>query len=436
MSQLLLTSRWFNIPEHVKKIQVQNDLRDSFVNRTALNFCIAAGRRSYKTERFIKRSAVSTAICNQGLTLLMGAPTRQQAKDILWEDIKALSNPIFVKGISETELKISYRSGSFLQVIGLKEFRRKQGSLTHGVFVTEYQDCDPGVYTHTFQPMLNDTGGFWLVEGRPLGKNHLYDAFLKGQERKDGWLSFHWTSELVLSPEQIHRAKVEITELDYRREYLADFETLGARPYYAYSERNHFVKQYDPRQPLIVACDFNATEKPMSWNLGFEEISGSEELTFWFKTFSMQFTNTKEMCEVMEKWLIEKYFTLPQRMNFYGDYAGTHNTSNSSLTDWQIIEDYFRNKTKVKTFLKPCLSVRNSIGATNARLKNALNQYRMFIDPVECKPLKDDWIRVGWKENGVQIDERDPLRSHAGRACDYYVDYKFPNYNLNETKVI
>lgn len=436
MSELLLTDRWFQIPEHVQKLQVQNDLRDAFLERKALNFCVAAGRRSFKTERFIKRTAVAEAICTKGESLLLGAPTRQQAKDIFWEDIKRISHPIFIKRISETELKIYYHGGSSLQVIGLKEFRRKQGSLTHGVFVSEYQDCDPAVYTHTFQPMLNDTNGFWFTEGRPLGKNHHFDNFVKGKEKKDGWLSFHWTSEVVLSAEQILRAKTEMTELDYRREYLADFDTLSGRPYYCYSERNHAVEPYDPRKPLIVACDFNATEKPMSWNVGFEKIIGVEEVTFWIKTFSIQFTNTRAMCEVLELWLIKKYGAMPTQMHFYGDYAGTQKRSNSQLTDWQIIEDYFRNKTNAKTFIKPCLSVRNSIGATNARLKNALNQYRMFIDPIECEPLKLDWIRGGWKSNGVELDESDPLRLHCSRGVDYFSDYKYPNYNIGGTKII
>jgi len=413
LSEILLTDRWFTIPEHVQKLEVQNELRDSFLNREALNFCVAAGRRSFKTERFIKRQAVYIAIHWKG-SYLLGAPTRQQAKDIFWEDLKALSHPIFVARISETELKITYKNGNSLQLIGLKEFRRKQGSLTHGVFVTEYQDCDPAVYTHTFQPMLNDTGGFWFTEGRPLGKNHHFDNFIKGKEKKDGWRSFHWTSEVVLSAEQIQRAKAEITDLDYRREYLADFDTLSGKPYYCYSERNHAVEPYDVRKyPLIVACDFNATEKPMSWNVGFEKIIGVESVTFWIKTFSLQFTNTYAMCEVLDRWIIQKYGSFPFEMHFYGDYAGTQKRSNSQLTDWQIIEDYFRNKSNIKTFIKPCLSIRDSIGATNARLKNALNQYRMFIDPVECDALKQDWIRIGWKENGVELEDDDDLRGHA-----------------------
>lgn len=432
--EILKTERWFDLPDKVLKHPTQTALKNAFVERKHLNYALAAGRRSFKTERFLKRLFVYLACVNEKQKYLLGAPTHDQAKDIFWADIKALSHPIFVKSINETKCRIIYRSGSELEIIGLKEFRRKQGTFAHGVGVTEYQDCEPGVYTQTFQPMLNDTGGFWFVEGRPLGKNHFYDDYVKGQEKRNGWISFHWTSETVLSEEQIIRAKAELTDLDYRREYLADFETLGARPYYAYSEKNHFVKSYDIRKPLIIMCDFNATEKPMSWALAFEEIIGIEEVTYIFKTFSMSFTNTLAMCEVVERWLKEKYIALPLQMNFYGDYAGTQTKSNSSLTDWQIIEDYFRNKTNIRTFLKPCLSIRDSVGATNARLENALHQHRLFIDPEGCRELKLDWIKIGWKENGVELDDKDPKRTHLARAVDYYCDYRFPNYNLGGTK--
>jgi len=437
MSNLLLTDRWFILPDTALHHDVQTRFMNVFNKREVLNYNIVAGRRSYKTERMLKRLFVYLSITEKKKIYYLGAPTRMQAKDLFWTDIKDLIHPIFIKNISESELKIWLKSDTILQIIGLHEFRRKQGGFADGVGVTEYQECNPSVYSHTFQPMLNDRNGFWIEEGRPHGKNHLYDNYLKGQRKENKWDSFHWTSETVLSEEQIIRAKGELSLIDYRREYLADFETGASKPYYAYSEKNHYAKQYDPRNKnLIVACDFNATIKPMSWILGFEEVIGIEEMVYWFKDFSIQFTNTKAMCEVIERWLLEKYQFLPKEMHFYGDYAGTKSTSNSSLSDWQIIEDYFRNKTITRTFLKPCLSIRDSVSSTNARLENALRQHRMFIDPINCEHLKLDWIKADWKENGVQLDESDPLRNHCNRAVDYYSDYKYPYYNIKQSKVI
>ncbi|MCL5460175.1 hypothetical protein M3M33_16170, partial [Loigolactobacillus coryniformis] len=81
----------------------------------------------------------------------------------------------------------------------------------------------------------NDVGGWVIKEGRPLGKNHLYDDYLKGLEFKNGHASYFWTSEDILNEYQIDRAKSSLGEIDYKREYLASFETGGNPPYYAYN---------------------------------------------------------------------------------------------------------------------------------------------------------------------------------------------------------
>ena len=38
----------------------------------------------------------------------------------------------------------------------------------------------PEVFNQSIEPMINDVGGWVIKEGRPLGKNHLYDDYLKG----------------------------------------------------------------------------------------------------------------------------------------------------------------------------------------------------------------------------------------------------------------
>lgn len=115
----------------------------------------------------------------------------------------------------------------------------------------------------------------------------------------------------------------------------------------------------------------------------------------------------------------------PKKIIFYGDYAGKKHTSNSSYNDWEIIENYFRNKTKIEKRIKPCLSIRDSIGATNAQLCNSKGEIRQFVDPENCAELIKDWEYCAWKDNGRELDERDPLRTHLCRAVDYYNEYEY-----------
>lgn len=427
---LVLTDRWFEIPEVAQQHGTQNKLKNDLTEKRYRSYSIAAGRRSFKTERFCKRYAVMESVKNKNWEIHLGAPTRIQAKEILWEDVKKLIPPYLMKRRpSESELKIELINGSKIHIIGLQEFKRVHGGRSNLAIATEYQDCDPAVYSESFQPMLNDTGGIWIEEGRPFGKNHFFDDYMRGINNEEGWGSYHWKSSDILSEGQIRQAQQDLALKDYQREYDASFETEFGAPYYSYSNLNNRPVTFSSNLNLIIACDFNATEKPMSWVIGQEQnISGKDEM-YWGKVLSYQYTNTETMCDVTVDWLKE-YFgdnTKSLSINFYGDYAGTHKSSNSSVSDWEIITKKFSNEVKsVQKFLKPCLSIRDSIASTNAQLCNTTGIRSQFVDYENCKPLVQDWAKCQWKENNRELQDKDPLRGHACRAVDYYNDYENP----------
>jgi len=135
----LLTPRWFEINAKALNHPVQTQLKQDLFNRAYENYVIAAGRRSFKTERFAKRFSVRESIGSDNQFFYLGAPTLQQAKEIFWEDIKKLSPAFLIHRINESDKKITYKNGSVLRVIGLKEFKRVQGQLMHGIVISEYQ---------------------------------------------------------------------------------------------------------------------------------------------------------------------------------------------------------------------------------------------------------------------------------------------------------
>jgi len=418
MNANLWSSRWFPIPQHVKNHPEQMRLRAS----TKQFKVIAAGRRSFKTERFLKREFVYTAVTESNMNIMLGAPTRPQAKLIFWQDIIDLSPKWSIEGRpNKTELSIEYKSGSKLHVVGLKEYQRVEGVLWHKVGITEYQHVDAKFFSQTLQPILNDTGGSGTLEGRPLGKNHFFDDFLRVKAEPERWDSFTWKSSDILTPEQIRSAKSDLAIEDYEREYDASFETGGQRVYYAYSSANNRKHEYNEDLPLIVACDFNATEKPMSWTVG----QRTGNITNWMKSLSYKYTNTATMCERLDEHL-KTLTNYPNIIIFYGDYAGRKKTSNSSYSDWDLIEKYFGSKSNIEKRIKPTLSVRDRNAATNAQLCNANNERRMFVDFDNCKPLIKDWEYVQRKENGIDLDDSNAELTHNSDSVDYYSDFEFP----------
>lgn len=423
---IILTKRWFPLPEKALNHPVQKSIKTA----TQQFKVIAAGRRSFKTERFVKRRFVQKSIMLPNKLYFIGAPTRQQAKLIFWEDIKALTPSWALNHKSESELFIEYHNKTRLYIMGLEEFRRIEGSRWDGCALTEYQECSPEIFSKTLQPILNDTGGEAIIEGRPIGHNQLFDEFNRSKTEPERWASFTWKSEDILTPQQIINAKTDLALRDYQREYEASFETEGQSVYHSFSQHNIFDHPYAWKmdQPIIVACDFNAGEKPMSWNVG-QQI-GSE--VFWGKTLAHQFTNTVTMCTILWDFL-QTLPSTPHTTIFYGDYSGTKDTSNSTRSDWEIIESFFRNKvTHWEKRIKPCRSIRDRNAATNGLLCNANNLRRMYAQKSECLPLIKDWEQVQRRENGIDLDESNPLRTHASDAVDYFSHIEHPAYGTAE----
>ena len=58
---------------------------------------------------------------------MAAAPTHQQARDIFWEDMKALVPVQFVRAVRESDLTIHLVNGSHIRVAGLDKPQRVEG---------------------------------------------------------------------------------------------------------------------------------------------------------------------------------------------------------------------------------------------------------------------------------------------------------------------
>ena len=420
----MITSRWFDLPDHVRNHTEMSRLKFDLLNKTHWHYTIVAGRRSFKTERFAKRYIVSEAINNDNHNYFATAPTRLQAKDIFWKDLKELVPVYLIKSISETELRITLTNGTFIKVAGMEAYKRIEGTPAHGIIFSEYQETDPEGY-YALQPMVIDTKGWVIKEGRPIGKNHFYDDYMRGLSNEAGYGSYHWISADVLTPEQIELAKRDLSKEDFAREYEASFDTKNSNAYYSYSELNNNTDYLlNPALPIIVTCDFNATVKPMSWVVGQRVNKEGIDMTFWLKTFSFQYTNTETMCDIVIEYLQQYKSNNKLHLIFYGDYAGRQVKSNSSFSDWEIIRNKFRNFCTYEEKVRPCLSIRDSIASTNAQLCNSFDLRRQFVNPKECKPLIEDWTKCEYKDNSRELKDNNDLLGHLCRAIDYYNFYE------------
>jgi len=356
------------------------------------------------------------------------APTREMAKEIHWEYLKKRVKELHWKvKINESSLSIRrLMNGSQLVLKTADNPDRLRGRGLDLIIIDEFRDMKSDVWDKVLRPTLTDKQGSAIFTSTPNGHDTLFDLYKK-QETESNWKSWHYRTieSPFISADEIEQARKDLDERTFLQEYEASFDTGGNSPYYSYNYLNNNSEfRITNRLPLIVACDFNATEKPMSWVMGQRLIIGTQDITYWLKSFAYPFTNTETMCGIL--WDYLQKIDRPKEIIFYGDYAGKQVKSNSSQTDWQIIEKYFSNKFTFSKKIRPCLSIRDSIGSTNAQLCNTLGERRQFINPEECKPLLTDWLKCEWKENGKELSEKNVLLGHSCRAVDYYNYYEHP----------
>lgn len=430
----LLTRRWTPMRPH----HIQQALRVS----KARFKVVPAGRRSGKTE-IAKREAVKDAIrqvvhwgdwrCG------FGAPTRAQAKDIYWDDLKKLVPPWMLYGEpSESELKINLITGGLLQVVGMDKPERIEGRPWNRFVLDEYGNMKSEAWTHHVRPGLSDRqGDAWLI-GVPEGRNHYYKLWKKALADVTGlWAGFTWHSADILPKEEVDQAREDLDELVFKQEYEGSFINFEGLAYYNWDERLHAASalHYDPRGVLAFCFDFNVEpgiaaviqEQPHP-RLASRLVTGIIG-EVWIPRSS----TTPLVCNK----LLTDWGNHEGPVVCYGDATGgSRGTAKVKGSDWDIIKAALypvfgeRLQFKVPRSNPP---ERTRVNAVNTRLKNAKGQVHLLVDPVKAPHVITDFEGTRTVKGGSgEIDKKaDKTLTHMTDGVGYYVVEEHP---IHKTK--
>ena len=195
------------------------------------------------------------------------APTRDDARDIMWGMIQKICEPLVVdKNEARLEIKIRNNCGGTSDIIlyGWEAVQeRKKGVGVKNDFivldeVSKYRNFQEG-WQEVLRPTLTDTKGGALFISTPNGFNHFYDLSELEKTDKD-YKSFHFTSydNPYLPIEELHKAKIELSEDRFAQEYLADFRKTEGLVYKDFSRQKHLFDKLPAVQFIetIAGCDF------------------------------------------------------------------------------------------------------------------------------------------------------------------------------------
>jgi phage terminase large subunit-like protein len=153
------------------------------------------------------------------------APTQQQARDIMWQQLLELAHPV-ISGSHVNNMQIKLVNGSTISLKGADRPETMRGVALKFLVLDEYADIKPQVFEQILRPALADLKGKAIFIGTPKGRNHFYDIYKQGQKEEKDWKSWHFTSldNPLLDPEEIEVAKNSMSSFAFRQEFMASFE--------------------------------------------------------------------------------------------------------------------------------------------------------------------------------------------------------------------
>ncbi len=436
-----LPERFYPLIRHREQIRL--------IRSTARFKVVPAGRRSGKTER-AKRWLIQSCLNPRYLSKFPEpryaacAPTRDQAKQIWWQDIKDLSPKIFVQRFYDGELRVRFHNGAEIHIIGLDRPERIEGRPWDGVVLDEFANMKPQAWSANVRPALSDRNGWaWLI-GVPEGRNHYYDMYRAAQADQSGeWSAFTWPSSDILPIDEIASAKRDLDDLTFQQEYQASFVNFHGRAYYNFSDNNVARLKYDPQMPLAFCFDFNVAPGVASVIQEQMLPNGQYGTGVIDEVYIPQNSNTVAVC----RKLMQLYGNHDPQIVCYGDSTGgSGGSAQINGSDWDLIRKFIREHYRIKLSNTPLTwdkvesrekirfrlprhnpRERVRLNAINARIKSSEGVIRFMVDP-KCIHTIRDFEGVRLLEGGSgEIDKKHDLRlTHLTDAIGYYVNMEFP----------
>jgi len=221
----------------------------------------------------------------------------------------------------------------------------------------------------------------------------------------------------------------------YRQEVLGEYlDIYGGNAYYAFSEDNLREVRYERDLGLCWALDFNVDPmcsvicqieefRDLSWDRATNRVLRVVD------EIVLANSNTEAAVEeFIRRTSNLKGFPWPIPLTIYGDASGSSRTTKTGRTDYQVIQDMFKNNHQYRINMRQNTAnpaVRDRVNTMNNMLKSVSDQRNVLIDP-KCRELIKDLRQVRWHRDAAgnptgDLDKSDAQRTHVSDALSYLV---------------
>lgn len=216
---------------------------------------INAGRRWGKST-LVAWEMFAIAVSNENARIPYYAPTRDDARDIMWKTLKDICEPLIIGEPNESRLEINIKNkfgGTSLIVLygweAVQERGKGVGVKNNHIFfdeVSKYKNFKFG-WEEILRPTLIDLQGGATFISTPNGFNHFYDLTLLDGRDPD-YKYFHFTSldNPHLRPEELEKMREEMTEDRFAQEIMGEFRKREGLVYKDFRREFHVINELPP----------------------------------------------------------------------------------------------------------------------------------------------------------------------------------------------
>ncbi len=228
-----------------------------------------------KTFAVLQELVKQAVSCDTNGLFIYIAPTKTQAKNVAWSDLKKILSPIPNLKIREDELSVTFPdTGAIMRLEGADDPDRLRGIHPRFVVLDEVGQMKRDTWYEVILPSIQRHMGQVIFIGTPKGNNlfkELYDLALEIGDPETWYTDYQDVySAGYYPPTQIKEIRKAMPTAKFEQEYLLHWDAVFTGAYYAdqLSDTAGGIiadVPYNPMYPVITGWDLGIKDPTCIW---------------------------------------------------------------------------------------------------------------------------------------------------------------------------
>lgn len=398
------------------------------VHASDARFRLLVGGRRVGKSKLAVQEIVKHCLTSENQLCWWVAPTYKDAREIGWEELMDYCDTLApaLESIHHSLLRVRFINGSTIYFKGSDKFDSLRGRGLDFVVMDEAAFCHEDAWKKAVRPALSDKQGRALFTSTPNGRNWYYEQYLyAGYPTSTAWRAWHWPTwqNPLITQVDLDAAKQELSNIDFRQEYGAEFITKAGMIYDDFGEQN--IIENDSFRPdknfhdIYVGLDFGYASATAACFMAVERASGK---VCMFDELYLTRHDVEQVTQQIMQKCVEWKVGMPSAI--YCDPAGNAEELTSGISPVDYMRGRGFNVISKGTKIIPGLSL------VRAYVLNAYGQRRLFVAK-RCKwGIKSFYgysYKLGVRQLVLEEPEKDNVHDHMMDAVRYFFVNKFDN---------